>query len=95
VNSDTQIQTTLSPLIAVIAGIIAGTHLFGWDSSAWTAVIGGLVGLAAVVWGNIASSKANIISTAANQPEVQSIKLASSARALSSPRRLRTSRSKC
>jgi hypothetical protein len=78
VNS-TQIQTTLSPLIAVIAGIIAGTHLFGWDSSAWSAVIGGLLGLGAIIWGNVASSKANIISTAANQPEVQSIKLMSSA----------------
>jgi hypothetical protein len=78
VNS-TQIQTTLAPLTAVIAGIIAGTHLFGWDASAWSAVIGGLLGLGAVIWGNIAASKANIISSTANLAEVQSVKLTSSA----------------
>jgi hypothetical protein len=42
-------------------------------------VIGGIVGFAATIWGAVSASKANIISTAANQPEVQSIKLTSSA----------------
>jgi hypothetical protein len=75
----TQIQTTLAPLIAFLAGIAAGKGLFGWDAATWATVIGGVVGFAATIWGAVSASKANIISTAANQPEVQSIKLTSSA----------------
>lgn len=75
----TQIQTTLAPLVAFFAGILAGKGVFGLDATTWATVIGAVVAGAAAVWGAIATRGSNLIAAAANQPEVQSIKLDPSA----------------
>jgi hypothetical protein len=71
----TQIQTTVAPLIAFFAGLLAGKGVFGLDATTWTTIIGAIVAAGAAVWGAIATRGTSLITAAANQPEVQSIKL--------------------
>jgi uncharacterized membrane protein len=75
----TQIQTTLAPLVAFFAGLLAGKGVFGLDATTWTTVIGAIVAGGAAIWGAIVTRGSSLISAAANQPEVQSIKLEPSA----------------
>lgn len=71
----TQTQTTLAPIIAFIAGLLAGKGVFGFDTATWTYIIGGLAGIGTVVWGAIAARKSAIVSTAAAMPEVKQVVL--------------------
>jgi hypothetical protein len=71
----TQIQSTVAPLVAFFAGLLAGKGMFGLDVEAWTTVIGGLVAAGAAVWGAFSTRGSSLITAAANQPEVHSIKL--------------------
>ena len=74
----TQIQSTLTPIVGFIAGILAAK--FAWfDSATWTAILMGVVGLGATVWGALATRNNAVIAQAAALPEVQSIKLEQSA----------------
>ena len=76
--NSTQIQTTLTPIVGFIAGILAAK--FAWfDSATWTAILMGIVGLGATIWGAFATRNNAVISQAAALPEVQSIKLEPSA----------------
>lgn len=77
--NSTQIQATLAPLISFLAGLAAGKGLFGLDVASWTTLIGAVVGFGATIWGIIATRNTAVISQAAALPEVQSIKLNSSA----------------
>jgi hypothetical protein len=78
--NSTQIQTTFTPIIGFIAGILAAK--FAWfDSATWTAILMGVVGLGATIWGALATRNNAVISQAAALPEVQSIKLEPSASA--------------
>jgi hypothetical protein len=75
----TQLTTTLAPLIAFFAGLLAGNHVFGLDAATWTSVIGGAAGLVATVWAAIATRQKNLVNTVAAMPEVKEVKLESTA----------------
>lgn len=76
----TQVQTTIAPLVSFLAGLLAAK--VPWlDVGAWTSIIGGILGVGATLWGAFAAKKTSLISTVAAQPDVQSIKLSSSASA--------------
>jgi hypothetical protein len=71
----TQIQTTVAPLVAFFAGLLAGKGVFGLDATTWTTVIGAIVASGAAIWGAIATRGTNLITAAADLDEVHSIKL--------------------
>lgn len=51
----TQLQTTVAPLIGVLAGYLAGAHVLNLSSGDWTIVISSLVGAGAILWPAIAT----------------------------------------
>lgn len=51
----TQLQTTIAPLVAAIAGFLAGKGIFGFDAQTWISIIGGLLALGATIWGAVAA----------------------------------------
>lgn len=64
----TQLQTTLAPLIGVLAGFLAGKGVFGLDAATWATVIGSLAGTAAIVWGAISTRKTALTDTVGLMP---------------------------
>ena len=75
----TQISTTLAPIITFVAGLLAGKGVFGLNAEAWVTIIGGVLGAGATIWAAIATRNKNLITTTANLPEVQNVKLEPSA----------------
>lgn len=75
----TQITTTLAPIITFAAGLLAGKGVFGLSAETWATIIGGIMGLGATIWAAIATRNKNLITTTANLPEVEKIKLEASA----------------
>lgn len=71
----TQLQTTLAPIVAAIAGFLAGKGYFGWDAQTWIAILGGLGTVGATIWAAIATRKSAMVSTVAAMPEVSSVTL--------------------
>lgn len=51
----TQLQTTLAPLVAAIAGFLAGRGVFGLDTQTWISILGGIGALVATIWGAVAT----------------------------------------
>lgn len=47
----TQLQNTFAPLVAALAGFLAGKGVFGWDAQTWISILGGVGALAATIWG--------------------------------------------
>jgi hypothetical protein len=64
----TQLQTTLAPLIAAIAGFLAGKGVFGLDAATWATVLGSVATIAAVGWGAVAARKTSLADTVGNLP---------------------------
>jgi hypothetical protein len=64
----TQLQTTIAPLIGVLAGFLAGKGVFGLDAATWATVIGSLAGTAAIIWGAISARKTALTNTVGNLP---------------------------
>lgn len=64
----TQLQTTLAPLLAAIAGFLAGKGYFGWDAQTWIAVLGGAISFIAILWGAIAATPSALKNTTGNLP---------------------------
>lgn len=77
--NSTQIQTTAAPIVAFLAGLLAGKGVFGFDAGTWTTVIGAVLAFGATIWGAVKGTKTSIINAAAAIPEVQAIKLEPSA----------------
>lgn len=73
--NSTSIQSTAAPIVAFLAGLLAGKGVFGFDIATWTTIIGGLLGLGAAIWAAVATRKTAQIASVAAMPEVQSIKL--------------------
>lgn len=69
----TQIQTTLAPIVAFIAGILAGKGVFGWDSQTWITVIGGILGVVGTVWAAVVTRKTAQVASVAAMPEVAAV----------------------
>lgn len=77
--NSTQIQTTAAPIVAFLAGLLAGKGVFGLDAATWATVIGAIFAFGATIWGAVKGSKSSLINATAAMPEVQSIKLEPSA----------------
>lgn len=71
----TQITTTLAPIITFAAGLLAGKGVFGLSAETWATIIGSILGVGGTIWAAIATRNKNIITTTANLPEVDKIKL--------------------
>lgn len=83
----TQIQTTIAPALAFLAGMLAGKGVFGWDETTWLAVLSGAVGLGATIWGAVVTTRkalvveavkaepATMVTAVANLPQVTMVEL--------------------
>lgn len=69
----TQTQTTIAPAVAFLAGLLAGKGVFGFDYLTWAAIIGGVFGLAATIWGAVAARQTAMVGTVSAMPEVTSM----------------------
>lgn len=78
----TQIQTTFAPLIAAIAGFLAGKGYFGFDAQTWISIIGAIAALAATVWGAIAARPQALKDTTGGLPNTTVVTDKASAAAL-------------
>lgn len=73
--NSTQLTTTVAPIVSFIAGILAGKGLFGLDATAWATIIGAIVAFGATVWGAFTTRKTALVTTVANMPEVDSVRV--------------------
>jgi len=64
----TQIQTTFAPLIAALAGFLAGKGIFGFDAQTWISIIGAFGALGATVWAGVATRPQSLKDTVGNLP---------------------------
>jgi hypothetical protein len=64
--NQTQFQTTVAPLVAAVAGFLAGKGVFGFDVGTWITVLGGVGTIGAAVWGGLAARKTALASTLGN-----------------------------
>lgn len=71
----TQLQATLAPIAAGVAGFLAGRGAFGFDQATWLTILTALGTAAATVWGAIATRKNAMVSTVAAMPEVKEVTL--------------------
>lgn len=78
----TQLQTTFAPLIAAVAGFLAGKGYFGWDAQTWISIIGGIGALAATIWGAVAARPQALKDTTGGLPNTTVVTDAASANAL-------------
>jgi len=78
----TQLQTTVAPLIGVVAGYLAGAHVLNLSSGDWTIVISSLVGAAAILWPAVATRAQSLKDTVGKMPATTVITDAASANAL-------------
>lgn len=70
-----QLPATVVPVIAWLAGVLAGKGVFGLDSGVWITLLSGAAGLGLAVYGAFSARKSAVVTTAANLPEVKSISL--------------------
>jgi hypothetical protein len=62
--NSTQVQAgTFAPLIAFVAGLLAGKGVFGLDAATWATVIGAAVAFGATIWGVVATRKTALAQT--------------------------------
>jgi len=78
----TQVQTTFAPLIAALAGFLAGKGYFGFDANTWISIIGGITALAATIWGATASRQLALKDTVGKMDKTTVVTDAASANAL-------------
>lgn len=78
----TQIQTTLAPLVAAIAGFLAGKGYFGLDAQTWIAVLGAIGTIGATIWGAIAASKKGVVAASASYQDTKVVTDAATANAI-------------
>lgn len=78
----TQLQTTLAPLVAAIAGFLAGRGIFGFDAATWATILGSIGTLIAVIWGGVAARAQALKDTTGTLPNTTVVTDAASAAAL-------------
>lgn len=64
IPSSTQLQTTLAPIIAFLAGLLAGKGVFGWDAETWMTILGGVVGVIGTIWAAVATRPSAVVASA-------------------------------
>lgn len=78
----TQLQSTFAPLIAAVAGFLAGKGYFGFDAQTWISIIGGIAALGATVWGAVATRPQALKDTTGGLPNTTVVTDKASAEAL-------------
>lgn len=78
----TQLQTTLAPMIAALAGFLAGKGIFGLDSATWATILGSVGALAAAIWGAVATRSQALKDTTGGLPNTTVVTDRESAAAL-------------
>lgn len=78
----TQLQTTLAPLVAAIAGFLAGKGIFGFDAQTWISILGGFGALVATIWGATAARAQALKDTTGTLPNTTVVTDRASADAL-------------
>lgn len=78
----TQVQTTFAPLIAALAGFLAGKGIFGFDAQTWIAILGAVGALAATIWGGVATREIALKDTTGKLANTAVVTDAASANAL-------------
>lgn len=80
--NQTQIQTTLAPIVAVIAGALAAKGFLGIDTAGWTTIIFSALAVGAIVWPAIATRAQSLKDTVGGMPQTTVVTDAASAAAL-------------
>ena len=80
--NQTSIQTTLAPLVAFLAGLLAGKGLFGFDAATWAPILGAVAAFGATVWGAVAARKTALANTVGNMAGTTVVTDAATAAAL-------------
>lgn len=62
----TQLQTTVAPLIGVVAGYLAGAHVLNLSAGDWTIVISSVLGIGAVLWPALVTRSQSLKDTVGN-----------------------------
>lgn len=78
----TQLQTTVAPLVGVIAGYLAGAHVFNLSAGDWTIVISSVLGASAVLWPALVTRAQSLKDTVGKLPATTVITDKASAEAL-------------
>lgn len=78
----TQLQTTLAPIIAVLAGALAAKGWLGLDAAGWSTIIGSVIALGAILWPAIVTRRQSLKDTVGNMPNTAVVTDAASADAL-------------
>lgn len=78
----TQLQTTLAPIVAALAGFLAGKGVFGLDTTTWITILGGIVAFGATIWGAISTRASALKDTTGGLPNTTVITDKASADAL-------------
>lgn len=71
----TQTQNTIAPIVAFLAGLLAGKGVFGFDSATWAMILGAVFGLGATIWAAVTTRKNALTATVAAMPEVKEVAL--------------------
>ena len=66
VTNKTQLQTTVAPLVGVIAGYLAGAHVLNLSAGDWSLVISGILGVGAVLWPALVTRAKSLKDTVGN-----------------------------
>lgn len=78
----TQLQTTIAPLVGVIAGYLAGAHVLNLSAGDWTIVISSLLGVGAILWPAIVTRAQSLKDTVGKMPATTVVTDTASAAAL-------------
>lgn len=78
----TQLQTTIAPLVAAVAGFLAGKGIFGFDAQTWISIIGGVLAFGATIWGAVAARPQALKDTTGGLPNTTVVTDKTSADAL-------------
>jgi uncharacterized membrane protein YeaQ/YmgE (transglycosylase-associated protein family) len=70
--NSTQVQNTVAPIVGFVAGLLAAKFAY-FDAATWSAILMGLVGAGATIWGAVTTRNHAIISKAATLPEVKKV----------------------
>jgi hypothetical protein len=80
--NQTQLQTTLAPIVAAIAGSLAARGFLGLDTAGWTTILFSLLAVAAVAWPAIVTRAQSLKDTVGKLPATTVITDVASANAL-------------
>lgn len=78
----TQLQTTLAPLVGVLAGYLAGAHVLNLSAGDWAIVISSVMAAGAVLWPALVTRATSLKDTVGKMPATTVVTDKASAAAL-------------